>query len=47
MAVESALGLMFQFGILIVGNLTLAYSFSNKKSKNAPDSYILAFPLIN
>lgn len=31
MAVESALGLMFQFGILIVGIITLAYSFSNKK----------------
>ncbi|KIU04576.1 hypothetical protein SC09_contig8orf00255 [Bacillus subtilis] len=36
MAVESALGLMLQFGILIVGILTLAHSFSNKKSKNAP-----------
>ncbi|QPR70540.1 hypothetical protein I6G80_24470 (plasmid) [Bacillus licheniformis] len=31
MAVESALGLMFQFGILIVGILTLAHNFSNKK----------------
>ncbi|MBW7636348.1 putative holin-like toxin [Bacillus licheniformis] len=31
MAVESVLGLMFQFGILIVGILSLAHSFSNKK----------------
>ncbi|MDI6582329.1 putative holin-like toxin [Bacillus subtilis] len=31
MAVESALGLMFQFGILIVAILTLAYNFTNKK----------------
>ncbi|WP_222431701.1 putative holin-like toxin, partial [Bacillus licheniformis] len=31
MAVESALGLMLQFGILIVGILTLAHSFSTKK----------------
>ncbi|MES5395440.1 putative holin-like toxin [Bacillus amyloliquefaciens] len=47
MAVESAIQLMLSFGILIVAILTLAHNFTNKKSKNAPDSYILAFPLIN
>ncbi|MFZ8004631.1 MULTISPECIES: putative holin-like toxin [Bacillus subtilis group] len=44
MAVESALGLMFQFGILIVGILTLAHSFSNKKSKT-PRLPIMTFSL--
>ncbi|WP_411210772.1 competence inhibitor ComI [Bacillus spizizenii] len=47
MAVESAIQLMLSFGILIVAILTLAYNFTNKKSKSAPDSYILAFLLIN
>ncbi|QOQ56739.1 competence inhibitor ComI [Bacillus amyloliquefaciens] len=45
MAVESAIQLMLSFGILIVAILTLAHNFTNKKSKNAPDSYILAFLL--
>ncbi|WP_253907719.1 putative holin-like toxin [Bacillus sp. WMMC1349] len=40
MTVESAIQLMISFGIVIVGILSLAHSFSNKKSKNAPDSHI-------